>query len=94
MEYAVLLQDRELLLTQMHAYAASDDPEIREVTRAGYRKLYRLVERASGAPQEEVVKFFAVGMLINVAAAMDLQHLGEDWAHSIVAFTCPSLFDL
>ena len=49
-EYGVLLQDRELLLTQMHAYAASDDPEIREATRAGYRRLYQLVERATGAP--------------------------------------------
>src|ERR1700712_5188388 len=25
--YTVLLQDRELLTTQMHAYAAADDPE-------------------------------------------------------------------
>src|SRR3954453_5962951 len=35
-EYSVLLQDRQLLLTKMHAYAASDDPDIRDTTRAGY----------------------------------------------------------
>src|SRR4051794_11486345 len=93
-EYSVLLQDRQLLLTQMHAYAASDDPDIRDTTRAGYRKLYQLVERVTGLPADEVVKFFAIGMLINVAAAMDLQHLNEDSARYIVMHTCPDLLDL
>src|SRR5271166_5311908 len=34
--YERLLDDRTLLLLQMQAYAASDDPEIRAVTRDGY----------------------------------------------------------
>src|SRR5262249_41433692 len=36
--YEKLLDDRTLLLLQMHAYAASDDPEIRAATRAGFRR--------------------------------------------------------
>jgi hypothetical protein len=30
------------------------------------------VQRISGAPRDEVVGFFAKGMLLNVAAALDL----------------------
>ena len=89
--YSVLLQDRELLTAQMHAYAAGDDPEIREATRNGYRRLWLLVQRATGLPEEQVVQFFAVGMLINVAASLDLPHLKEPWAQGLIALTCPDL---
>jgi AcrR family transcriptional regulator len=77
--YERLLDDRTLLLLQMQAYAACDDPEIRAATRAGYKKLWELVERLTGLPFQEVVDFFAVGMLMNVAAAMDLPAVDERW---------------
>jgi AcrR family transcriptional regulator len=77
--YEVLLEDRTLLLMQMQAYAACDDPEIRTATRAGYKKLWELVERITGLPFQTVVDFFAVGMLMNVAAAMDLPSVDERW---------------
>lgn len=91
--YTELLRDRELLLTQMHAYAACDDPEIRDATRTGFRSLYRLVETVTGLDEESVMMFFAKGMLINVAAAMDLPHAPEGWATTIVRLTCPGLLD-
>ena len=79
-EYERLLDDhRTLLLLQMHAYAACEDPDIREATRAGYKRLWALVERVSGLPFDRVVAFFAMGMLINVAAAMDLPGVDERW---------------
>ena len=90
-EYGILLQDRELLLAQMHAYAACDDPDIRAATVAGYRRLWLLVERATGLPEEDIVNFFSHGMMINVAAAMDLSHLKEPWAQTLIALTCPDL---
>jgi AcrR family transcriptional regulator len=90
-EYGVLLQDRELLLAQMHAYAACDDPDIRAVSVAGYRRLWLLVERATGLPNEDIVRFFSGGMMINVAAAMDLAHVKEPWAQTLIALTCPDL---
>ena len=78
-EYERLLEDRALLLLQMQAYAACEDPEIRAATRAGYKRLWGLVERVSGLPFDQVVSFFAMGMLINVAAAMDLPAVDERW---------------
>ena len=77
--YERLLDDRTLLLLQMQAYAACDDPEIRATTRAGYKKLWELTERLTGLPFQRVVDFFAIGMLMNVAAAMDLPALDERW---------------
>jgi AcrR family transcriptional regulator len=77
--YEKLLQDRTLLLLQMQMYAACDDPEIRAATQAGYKDLWTLVERLTGLPFGEVVDFFAMGMLMNVAAAMDLPAVDERW---------------
>jgi len=77
--YERLLDDRTLLLLQMQAYAACDDPEIRAATRAGYKKLWELVERITGLPFQRVVEFFAMGMLMNVAAALDLPAVDERW---------------
>jgi AcrR family transcriptional regulator len=77
--YERLLDDRVLLLLQMQAYAACDDPEIRAATRTGFKKLWELVERLTGLPFQTVVDFFAVGMLMNVAAAMDLPAVDERW---------------
>jgi AcrR family transcriptional regulator len=77
--YERLLDDRTLLLLQMQAYAACDDAEIRTTTRAGFKHLWELVERLTGLPFQRVVDFFAMGMLMNVAAAMDLPALDERW---------------
>ncbi len=77
--YEVLLDDRILLLMQMQAYAACEDPEIRDATRTGFRKLWEQVERITGLPYQTVVDFFAVGMLMNVAAAMNLPEVDGRW---------------
>ena len=86
--YEQLLEDRTLLLLQMQAYAACDDPEIRVATRAGFKKLWELIERLTGLPFQAVVDFFAVGMLMNVAAAMDLPAVDERWTS-----WCPKDFE-
>lgn len=78
--YLGLLADRSLLLTQLHAYAASDDLDVRAATQAGFGKLWQTVAQLSGAPDERITEFFAKGMLLNVAAALDLQQLDERWA--------------
>ncbi len=83
--YNELLTDRTYLLLQMQAYAACEDAEVRDVTRRGFRDLWYCVERLSGLPVDEVRDFFAFGMLLNVAAAMDLPALGERWAQNL----CP-----
>ena len=78
--YHPLLEDRTFLLLQLHAYAACDDPEVRTAVREEYARLYRFVASASGVPDWALRAFFAEGMMMNVAAAMDLEHLNEDWA--------------
>ncbi len=78
--YTRLLDDRTLLLLQMQIYAACSDPEIRDATQAAYKKLWEIVERITGLPFQTVVDFFAVGMLMNVAAAMNLPAVDERWA--------------
>jgi AcrR family transcriptional regulator len=84
--YEQLLADREMLLLQMQMYAACYDPEIRDMTRAGFAGLFRYVEQVSGASMLEIRDFFAVGMLMNVAAAMDLPQICSDddtWAREL-----------
>jgi AcrR family transcriptional regulator len=78
--YLGLLADRDLLLAQLHAYAACADPDVCEATRRGFRQLWDLVTRVSGVSPEEVRQFFAAGMLLNIVAAMDLQRHDEAWA--------------
>ena len=84
--YIELLEDRDLLLAQLQLQAACGDEEIRAVAREGYGVLYREIERLSGAGEDEVRRFFATGMLLNVAAAMDLPELADrvGWARRML----------
>jgi AcrR family transcriptional regulator len=79
--YGELLRDRDELLLQMQAYAACDDPEIRERVRAAYARLVIHVERLSDAGQERIDDFLRNGMWLNVAAAMGVEDLsaGCEW---------------
>jgi AcrR family transcriptional regulator len=80
--YVGLLADREMLQLQLQTYAACEDAEVRAAASRGYAELWALVARLSGAPEEEVRSFFATGMLLNMAAAMDLPEIAGDpgWA--------------
>jgi AcrR family transcriptional regulator len=64
-------RDQLLLQMQGHAAAASD-PEIGPAIAASFKALVEDVRRVSGAPPEEVARFFACGMLINVTTALGL----------------------
>ncbi len=82
--YEGLIRDQDLLRIQMQAYVAADDADIRAAARRAYADLFALVEEASGADDESVLRFFAKGMLLNVSAALGLKdmHPGEPaaWA--------------
>ena len=80
--YKELLAERDLLLVQLHSYAASEDPEIRAAARAGFRRLWSLVGELTGLPEDMVRLFFAQGMLLNVIAAIDAAALDEGWAQA------------
>ena len=76
--YAALLEDRRTLRLQLAAYsAAADDPEIGDAVRSGYAELVGLVHDLSGATGDDLMRFFAQGMLLNVIAATDLGKVAE-----------------
>jgi AcrR family transcriptional regulator len=78
--YDGLLEDRELLLSQLHAHAAASEPAIGQAMRDCFARLYDLVKRESARPDDEIRAFFAQGMLLNVMAAIDAPSSGQHWA--------------
>ena len=81
---SMVIGDRTRLLTQMQAYAACDDADVREAVSSGYGKLHLFVETVSGLDPERVSAWFGKGMLLNVVAAMDLWGSREPWARRLV----------
>ena len=80
-----LESERTWLRGQMQTYAASDDPEIREVVRAGYGDLVAYVRRVSGADWPTIWNFFATGMLLNVLASMHIDEGPEQWMQDLLS---------
>jgi AcrR family transcriptional regulator len=70
--YLTLLEDRDEILFQMQAHAAAGDPALREPVRSQFMALMDDVQRNTGASRERVIEFISKGMLLNVAAALDL----------------------
>jgi hypothetical protein len=77
--------DRTWLRGQMQSYAASDDPDIRAVVRAGYGDLVAYVRRVSGADWPTVWGFFATGMLLNVLASMHVDDEPDQWMTELLS---------
>jgi len=88
--YMRLLSDTDLLRIQLQAYAACGDDDVRVVVREEFTKLYASVKRESGATNEEIHQFFAEGMLLNVAAALELGGTPETWSLSGLLETAAS----
>src|SRR5919204_252493 len=79
-----LLADRTRLLGQLQAYAACDDATVRDAVRRRWGQLYDFVGRESGVQGEELRRFFATGMLLTVAAAMDLFAVDGAWSERLM----------
>jgi AcrR family transcriptional regulator len=77
--YKDLLADRPLLLVQLQAYAACSDPDVQAVVRQEFGGLHRRVKELSGATSHELHAFFAQGMLLNIAAAVELGGNPRSW---------------
>jgi AcrR family transcriptional regulator len=78
--YVELLANRDEIRFQMQAHAAAGNPELAEPIRRDFMDLWEDVARMSGASHDEIVAFFAKGMLLNVIASLELpeeQVLGE-----------------
>lgn len=77
--YGPLIEDRALLLAQLQGYAASGDPEIRPFVAQCFADIVRFVATRTGLGPEQIRNFFAMGMLCNVVAAIDLGPMDELW---------------
>jgi AcrR family transcriptional regulator len=78
--YMELLSDRDLLRVQLQAYAACGDDDVRTTVREEFARLYAVVRDESGASPEELHHFFAEGMLLNVAASLELGGSPKTWS--------------
>ena len=78
---------RDYLLLQHQAYAACDDPLIRDRVRHLYAQLVAHVKGLSAADPERLDEFFRYGMWLNVAAAMGVEDLsaGCEWMRAEAA---------
>ena len=79
--YREMLADRELLLFQLQTYAAAADEDIRAAARRRYEELRDDVARLAGTDADDVLPFFGQGMLLNVAAALELDAEQWIWTH-------------
>jgi AcrR family transcriptional regulator len=80
--YVGLLADRDELLLTMQSFAACGDPEVAELVRRRFGEIVRFVAAQPGATEELVRAFTAEGMLLNVAAAIDIPAVvhEQEWA--------------
>ncbi|HEU4658549.1 MAG TPA: TetR/AcrR family transcriptional regulator [Capillimicrobium sp.] len=85
----MVTEDRDALLMQLQAHAATSEPEIREAVRRGFGRLYGIVSEVSDATPQEIQAWFATGMLINVLAAMRADDLDEPWARALCQWDEP-----
>jgi AcrR family transcriptional regulator len=84
--YARLIQDKNLMLVQLHAQAAAAaEPAIRDAVRRGYARAVEYVRSASGAAEAEVQQFFATGLLCHLIVAIDADQVDAPWAKLLSA---------
>jgi AcrR family transcriptional regulator len=82
--YQELVRDPVGLLVEMHAFtAAVHDPEVRRTAQRGLRGVWEVAAKASGLDGEALRPWLAAGMLLNVTAALGLDHLDEPWAQEL-----------
>jgi AcrR family transcriptional regulator len=82
--YGELLEDRAMLMTQVHQHAAAASmPDVAEAARAWFAELYALVSAETGLGPEDVYRFFATGMLLNVMAAIGADEEHGPWAQAL-----------
>jgi AcrR family transcriptional regulator len=71
--YKQLLEERDEIVVQMQSHAAAaGDPVLRGTARREFIGVIDHVERVAGVSRERALEFVAVGMYLNVVAALDL----------------------
>jgi AcrR family transcriptional regulator len=87
--YSAMLGERDDLLLLLHGFAAAADPQVGPAVRRRYAGLYEQVRAASGASDARMRAFWAQGMLLTVAAAVELPLLAGEhpWVQTLLGAT-------
>jgi AcrR family transcriptional regulator len=91
--YDRALADRTGLLVQLQAFAACGDPEVRAVVREQMARMWAVTTGRTDLPPVAVKTFLAFGMLLNTAAALEVDEVDADWARGIRTRIQAGLFD-
>ncbi len=78
--YAEQIRNRSRLRMQMQAYTACDDPDVLAIVQKGFAAITMFVQEATGFDKDDLAKFMAKGMLLNVMAAIDALESKDPWA--------------
>nr|WP_296766962.1 TetR family transcriptional regulator [Rhodococcus sp. (in: high G+C Gram-positive bacteria)] len=81
------------LLVQLQAFAACGDPEVRDVVREHMARMWSSTADRTGLSPVGVKSFVAYGMLLNIAAALDIDEVDADWARGLRTRINTGLFD-
>lgn len=86
--YRELLTSTSNLAMQLQVYAAGlDDPELRELGRAKWAGLWRLISGIPGVTPDMVLRGLSIGMFVNVLTALEVPYEpGEKLAGSLDAW--------
>ena len=95
MAFGQLLSDRDELMVLLQGFAASHDAEVRAICRQRFGAVYHFVTETSGASEDALRMFFSHGMLLMVAAALDLPDIcdTEGWARELLGQDMQQKFD-
>jgi AcrR family transcriptional regulator len=83
--YADLIADRELLMLQVHAQAATGVPEIAAAVRRGLERITTYALERSGAEPSAVQRFIAWGQLCHLIVATGIEDSSGAWSRAITA---------
>jgi len=76
--------DMELLRFQLQGWAAScADEDIQRATREWMLRTFRWIKQHTGLPNEEVMRFVATGMMLNVLSATGLSDEAGKWTDAL-----------
>lgn len=78
--YAQLIADRDLMMLQVHAQAATDQPAVAEAVRHGIGRVTDHVASRSGAEVADIQYFFAYGQLCHLLTSIDAFSVDAPWA--------------
>jgi AcrR family transcriptional regulator len=71
------------LRMQMQAYAACDDAAVQDAVQRGFGSLTDYIQGVTGFAPDELARFMATGMLLNVMASMDVLGAESGWGATL-----------